>query len=155
IERTLGDLQGPRTVIHELIQNADDARGATRQRFTVTATTLEVWNDGVFDRCRDVSTDECEWLADRRHRCDFHSFRKTASGDKRSRPGTTGAFGIGFTAVYQLTDRPELFSSGEHWIVDEMASEKDRIQRDRTPPDIEGTMFRLPWATEQSEFRTR
>ncbi len=113
IERTLGDLQGPRTVIYELIQNADDAPGASRIRFRVGADALEVWNDGIFDRCQDVTTDDCEWLAARDHRCDFHSFREIASGDKRQRPGTTGAFGIGFTAVYQLTDRPELLSNGE------------------------------------------
>lgn len=155
IERTLGDLQGSRTAIYELIQNADDAPGASRMRFVVTDEALEVWNDGIFERCSDVTSAECEWLPPRRHRCDFHSFRKMASGDKRNRPGTTGAFGVGFTAVYQFTDRPELFSNGEHWIVDEMAAEQDRIQRSRTPVEIEGTTFRLPWATEKSAFRER
>ena len=155
IERTLGDLQGSRTAIYELIQNADDAPGATRMRFTVNDAALEVWNDGIFERCSDVTSAECEWLGPRRHRCDFHSFRKMASGDKRNRPGTTGAFGVGFTAVYQFTDRPELFSNGEHWIVDEMAPEQDRIQRSRKPVDVEGTTFRLPWATERSTFRQR
>ncbi len=153
IERTLGDLQGSRTAIYELIQNADDAPGATRMRFVVTDEALEVWNDGIFERCADVTSSE--WLAPRKHRCDFHSFRKTASGDKCNRPGTTGALGVGFTAVYQFTDRPELFSNGEHWIVDEMAAEQDRIQRSRTPVDTDGTTFLLPWAVEKSAFRER
>lgn len=153
IERTLGDLQGARTAIHELIQNADDAPGATSMGFRVEADRLEVWNDGVFDRCGDVTSQECEWLGSRGHRCDFHSFRKMASGDKRNRPGTTGAFGVGFTAVYQLTDRPELLSNGEHWIVDEMAPESERIQRATNPTVDEGTTFRLPWALERSAFR--
>ena len=153
IERTLGDLQGVRTAIHELIQNADDAPGATRMRFRVEADRLEVWNDGVFDRCADVSSSECEWLQARGHRCDFHSFRKMASGDKRNRPGTTGAFGVGFTAVYQFTDRPELLSNGEHWVVDEMAPEHARIQRAVRPTACEGTTFLLPWAIENSPFR--
>lgn len=155
IERTLGDLQGSRTAIYELIQNADDAPGATQMRFVVTDDALEVWNDGIFERCSDVTSPECEWLGSRKHRCDFHSFRKMASGDKRNRPGTTGAFGVGFTAVYQFTDRPELFSNGEHWIVDEMADERARIQRSRAPVDVDGTTFRLPWATERSAFRER
>lgn len=155
IERTLGDMQGSRTAIYELIQNADDAPGATQMRFVVTDDALEVWNDGIFERCSDVTSPECEWLGPHKHRCDFHSFRKMASGDKRNRPGTTGAFGVGFTAVYQFTDRPELFSNGEHWIVDEMAAEQDRIQRSRTPVDVDGTRFRLPWATERSPFRER
>ncbi len=153
IERTLGDLQGARTAIHELIQNADDAPSATRMRFRVEGDRLEVWNDGVFERCGDVASPECEWLTTRSHRCDFHSFRKMASGNKRNRPGTTGAFGVGFTAVYQFTDRPELLSNGEHWIVDEMASEDRRISRFEGPTVGEGTTFRLPWAREQSLFR--
>ena len=153
IERTLGDLQGARTAIHELIQNADDAPGATRMRFRVGADQLEVWNDGVFERCGDVASQECEWLTARGHRCDFHSFRKMASGDKRNRPGTTGAFGVGFTAVYQFTDRPELLSNGEHWIVDEMEPEDQRIRRFVGPTVGEGTTFRLPWALERSPFR--
>lgn len=153
IERTLGDLQGARTAIHELIQNADDAPGATRMNFRVEADRLEVWNDGVFERCDDVASSECGWLSARGHRCDFHSFRKMASGDKRNRPGTTGAFGVGFTAVYQFTDRPELLSNGEHWFVDEMAPERERIQRSTTPSVGEGTTFRLPWALNRSPFR--
>src|SRR5262245_56385897 len=112
ISRILRDLQGHATVVHELIQNADDAPGAHKMRFVVTGTALEVWNDGTFDKCGDVQLDECEWLVEEGHLCDFHSFRLVGSGDKRSRPGTTGAFGIGFTAVYQLTDRPELISCG-------------------------------------------
>lgn len=154
IERTLGDLQGGRTAIHELIQNADDAPGATRMRFRVAPDCLEVWNDGVFERCGDVTSVECAWLGERKHRCDFHSFRKTASGDKRNRPGTTGAFGVGFTAVYQFTDRPELLSNGEHWIVEETAPETERIKRHPAGTDVDGTTFRLPWAFEASPFRT-
>ena len=155
IARMLGDLQGTRTVIHELIQNADDAPGATKMRFTVTDASLEIRNDGQFEKCQDVATAECEWLADRQHRCDFHSFRTVGSGDKRTRLGTTGAFGIGFTAVYQLTDRPELIASGEHWVVNEMAARDDRIERRRVDQGPPGTTFRLPWAVTQSAFRTR
>jgi hypothetical protein len=154
IAKTVGDLRGLSTVIHELIQNADDAPGATRMRFTVRDDALEVWNDGVFSRCSDIATPVCDELASRGHRCDFHSFRSMGSGDKRNRPGTTGAFGIGFTSVYQITDRPELISNGEHWAIDEMAPEERRISRRAAPPHHEGTTFRLPWATDHSLFRS-
>jgi hypothetical protein len=123
-------------------------------RFTITEKALEVWNDGEFERCRDVATLECSWLETRRHRCDFHSFRKMASGDKRNRPGSTGAFGVGFTAVYQLTDRPELLSNGEFWIIDELLPEEQRIQRAVPEMGQVGTTFRLPWATQPSRFRS-
>lgn len=153
IARMLGDLQGVSTVIHELVQNADDAPGATEMRFTVTADRLEVWNDGLFDRCEDVRAFDCAWLDTAGHRCDFHSFRMVGSGDKRDRPGTTGAFGIGFTAVYQITDQPELISNGEHWIVDEMASHDGRIRRVLDGASEPGTTFLLPWAVAASPFR--
>ncbi len=155
IARMLGDLQGTSTVVYELLQNADDAPGATRVRFTVMDDVLEVWNDGVFDKCEDVTSSTCAWLLDRQHRCDFHSFRTVGSGDKQARPGTTGAFGIGFTAVYQLTDRPELISNGEHWFVEEMADQDDRIQRSTIEQAHRGTTLRLPWAASPSLFRKR
>jgi hypothetical protein len=153
IAKIVGDLRGPRTVIHELIQNADDAPGASRMRFTVGPGSLAIWNDGKFSRCSDITTKRCEWLARLRHRCDFHSFRSLGSGDKRNRPGTTGAFGIGFNAVYQLTDRPELISNGVHWLIDEM-DEDARIKQRPAPADHSGTTFILPWARETSDFRT-
>ncbi len=124
-------------------------------RFVVDDDALEVWNDADFKRCPDITTPECEWLRVRGHRCDFHSLRNIGSGDKRNRPGTTGAFGIGFMAVYQLTDRPELLSSGEHWIIDEMAREDRRISRRPAPADHKGTTFRLPWARQLTEFRKK
>lgn len=154
IKRTLKDLQGARTVIRELIQNADDAPGATQLRFEVTAEELVVWNDGVFERCGDPESPECEWLeSERAHRCDFHSFRAMSSGDKQSRQGVTGAFGIGFTAVYQITDRPVLRSNGFRWEMDELQREDERIRSWEIEPEP-GTVFELPWAKAASVFRT-
>ena len=155
IRQTLGNLHGSATVVNELVQNADDATNATEMRFTVTDQALEVWNNGVFAKCSDISTAECEWLASLGHRCDFHSFRLVASGDKANRADTTGAFGIGFTSVYQLTDTPELISSGEHWVIDELAPEAQRITRSDSPAGHDGTTFRLPWATTLSKFRQK
>lgn len=156
LRRTLKDLQGGRTVVHELIQNADDAASPT-MTFVITDDRLEVRNASVFTKCSDVRTGECLWLNDEAiaHRCDFHSFRKIGSGDKRSRPGTTGAFGIGFTAVYQLTDHPELISNGEHWTLDELAPDGKRITRREAGSEVRGTTFLLPWARDDSEFRRR
>ena len=35
--------------------------------------------------------------------------------------------GIGFTSVYQVTDRPELISGRLHWVIDETKDQDDRI----------------------------
>ena len=105
----LRDLQGFSTLAYELIQNADDVPKATSMTFNVCDNSLVVDNDGIFSDCQRIEEDECPWKTDpaREHRCDFHRFRHIASGDKRGEAGTTGAFGIGFIAVYQITDVPD------------------------------------------------
>ena len=149
----LRDLQGYRTLAHELIQNADDALDATPMRFDIRNDALVVDNDGVFSDCRQIEAPECPWKEDKakRYRCDFHRFRMVASGDKRGESGMTGAFGIGFIAVYQITDRPELISAGRHWILNENNPEDQRIEvctgcsRCAAAKGI-GNRLILPWA---------
>jgi hypothetical protein len=157
LKRTLGDLTGYSILAFELIQNADDA-GASQLVFTFTEKALEVWNDGVFSDCghQDLPPDDCPMLESHEHRCDFHAFREVSSEDKRRRGHTIGAFGIGFTAVYQVTDRPELISVGRHWIVDEGKPETERIGVcDGCPKcdsDSAGTTFVLPWAFDSDSY---
>src|SRR5436309_6741554 len=76
----LRDLQGFATLAHELIQNADDAPGATRMTFAVSRSALVVDNDGQFSDCGDVEEPECPWRHDvtRGYMCDFHGFRSVA-----------------------------------------------------------------------------
>ncbi len=151
----LRDLQGFSTLAHELIQNADDVPKATSISFDVCNHALIVDNDGVFSDCQQVNEKkECPWKTDSaiEHRCDFHRFRNIASGDKRREADTTGAFGIGFIAVYQITDTPELISGGRHWILHEDEPEDQRIEvcsgcPKCKAPDLPGTRFILPWAT--------
>ena len=162
----LRDLSGPATLASELIQNADDAPDATSISFDITDEALIVDNNGYFLDCGQAEEDVClrrdgSGDADA-PMCDFHRFRNVASGDKRREGDTVGAFGIGFVAVYQVTDRPELISSGLHWIVDETRKHEERINSchdpncDRRHGSVNvGTRFILPWATDpHSEFRT-
>ena len=156
----LRDLQGYATLASELIQNADDAP-ATMVAFDVRPDALVVDNDGVFSDCEEVDSEQCPWRHDgvHDHRCDFHRFRLIGSGDKRHQAGTTGAFGIGFIAVYQLTDQPELISAGRHWILHEERNEEERIEvcsgcTDCKTPDLPGTRIILPYTRdEQSNLR--
>jgi hypothetical protein len=146
LEAQLRDLQGGATLAYELIQNADDvgagdgaAHGeagaddggaASRLTFDVTDEALMIENDGRF---REV---------------DFGRMQRIASGDKREERDTTGAFGLGFIAVYQVTDAPEIFSSGRHWRIRPEASAQQRIEERSAA--VEGTRFRLPWAFDEA-----
>jgi hypothetical protein len=135
----LSGLQGISTLCYELIQNADDVKdeqgnpGASRISFDVCDDALWVENDGVF---RPI---------------DFERMRRLAWGDKRNEENTTGTFGIGFISVYQITDSPELFSNGKHWIFRPTEEEKKRIEVEDIPTEF--TRFRLPWAFQDSQIR--
>ena len=146
LAQQLGDLAGKTTLAHELIQNADDAKddlgrlAATRVIFDVKDDALIVSNDAIF---REI---------------DFDRLSDVASGSKRSESGdrTTGAFGVGFISVYQVTDSPEVHSAGRKWILRPDNPEGRRIEEwlDPSITGDKGTVFRLPWAFEESTVRT-
>ena len=157
----LRDLQGYATLAHELIQNADDAP-ANWMSFTIRTDALILDNDGVFAVCDDEEDDQCTWTTrgNSDHKCDFHRFRLIGSGDKRLQEGTTGAFGIGFISVYQLTDEPELISAGRHWVLHEERPPDQRIDvcqgcSECGQPNLPGTRFILPFARDEKTFLRR
>ena len=159
IGRTLKELSGYRALAFELIQNADDTQTATTISFDVREDRLVVEDDGGFTDCgeqEECGPDECPWLEGRGHRCDFHSFRLISGADKRAREDTTGAFGIGFIAVYQITDLPEIYSGDWHWSLDETRGE-DNIQgrRLRSTERPAGTKVVLPHVLDNSELRKK
>lgn len=133
----LNGLQGIPTLCYELIQNADDVKdengnpGAHRITFDVCDDALWVENDGVF---REI---------------DFERMQRIAWSNKREEAGTTGAFGIGFISVYQITDTPEIFSSGRHWVLH--PEERGLIYEEEL--DTQFTRFRLSWAFDFSKVR--
>jgi len=140
LETQLRDMQGIATLAYELIQNADDVKGPAGEAgsswisFDVRDDALIVENDGVF---RPV---------------DFERLQTIAGGGKRAEEGTTGAFGLGFLAVYQVTDTPEIFSGGHHWTIRPEAPPEERIRERQT--QTAGTRLRLPWALDpESEVR--
>jgi hypothetical protein len=158
LQRTLRDLVGYRTLANELTQNADDS-GTANESCRATAITFDVRkdrliveNDGRFSDCGSITDAQCAWKTKRGSKCDYHRFRTVAGGDKRNELTATGAFGIGFTSVYQITDRPELIASGRHWIIDELAEESKRIIvcpgcSDCLAEEVANTRFVLPFAS--------
>ena len=156
LANALKDLSGGATLLHELTQNADDAQAKT-VRFAATEAELTVWNSGDFTSCYDQRQAVCPWRDERGRSCDLHSFRIFAGRHKSADSWTTGAFGVGFTSVYQITDHPELVASRSHLILDEAAEPSERIQicddscsRDHSTA---GTTFYLPWARPNSLLR--
>jgi hypothetical protein len=154
----LKDLGGGGTLLHELTQNANDAE-ADRITFVASREELTVWNSAVFSDCRhQEDMKRCPWKVDEgRRSCDLHSFREVAGRHKADDARTTGAFGVGFTAVYQVTDHPEVLTAGRHLILDESRDENKRIvqcaggcSRDHAS---HGTTFFLPWVRQQTQLR--
>lgn len=114
INALLTSLRGYGIMALELIQNADDA-GATEIWIDVNESALIVTNNSVFVGCSDFKSDQ-DCLRDAASEgkiCDWHRFRDIASGSKaESESSSIGRFGLGFTAVYQITDNPKVESSG-------------------------------------------
>lgn len=132
LEAQLRDMTGVATLAYELIQNADDVQNEDG-RFPVTTLSFDVTDDALV-----VSNNG------RFRPVDFERLQNIAGGGKRTEAGVTGAFGLGFLAVYQVTDAPEIFSNGRHWIIRPDAPTEQRIAE--RSAETSGTTFRLPWA---------
>lgn len=156
LANALKDLGGGATLLNELTQNGDDA-GAKSVRLTAAPDALIVWNSAPFTDCGIDDPPPCPWQGANRPGCDLHSFRDVSGRNKEFDSESTGAFGIGFTAVYQVTDHPELLFGGRHLLVDEAAREDERLKfcdgGCETEHDLPGTTLILPWARLDSPLR--
>jgi len=141
IQSNLAGLQGYDVMALELIQNADDAK-AQEIIFDITDRGLIVRNSGCFGYCGDLKNKTCRFLAKGKIKCDFHRITDFASANKMADKESIGRFGIGFVSVYQVTDHPEIRSSGikltlfpelGQWDIEHIEESK-------------GTSFFLPWA---------
>ena len=81
--------------VYELIQNADDSESQNLE-LQLDSNALLVWNDGRQFEEKDV-----------RNICSLGSSDKDLTN--------IGTFGIGFKAVYNYTDFPEIYSEDEHF----------------------------------------
>ena len=121
----LGQLYSERThFIFELIQNAEDA-GATELTFELFEDRLEVPHDG-----RPFTE------ADVRGVCGVGKSGK--SGDLTR----IGRFGIGFKSVYAYTRNPRVYSSGEHFRIENYVRPFSADPLDEPAP---GTLFIFPF----------
>ena len=141
IRSHLAGLQGYDVMALELIQNADDAK-AESVVFDITDRGLLVINSGKFTYCGDLHTRPCSFIASNNYSCDYHRIADVGSGGKLSRGENIGRFGIGFVSTYQVTDHPEIRSSGV-----KLTLHPEEGQWFIEPfEQPEGTTFFLPWA---------
>ena len=112
IQNIIRDYPFDMTILKELLQNADDAK-ATKMHVILDmrkhseehllsenwselqGPALLVWNDSVFTEA------------------DLKGIQRLGLGSKRSDSETIGQYGIGFNAVYHLTDCPSFLTGGD------------------------------------------
>lgn len=128
----------------ELLQNADDNRYPSEPGFCPTLE-LEFTPEALIVRNNELGFSE----RDVRAICDIANSTKTST--KRAEIGQTGEKGIGFKAVFRVSDKPQIHSNGYHFEFD-ADSEPVRfivprwIGEDGNIPQQElGTTILLPW----------
>ena len=141
IRSHLAGLQGFDVMALELIQNADDAK-AEKIIFNITKQGLLVTNSGQFTYCGNLHNRPCIFLESESYGCDYHRIIDVGSGGKLSHSENIGRFGIGFVSTYQVTDHPEIRSSGIKLILHPESSQWF-VEQDN---QLQGTTFFLPWA---------
>ena len=140
--RSIRDQRGDKThFVYELIQNADDSK-SKQFELRLCEDELLVWNDG------------CKFLEE-------DVIRISSIGFSDKDLTQIGSFGTGFKAVYNYTDRPEVYSGDERFCLPDPTSSSKTLEDlassslvegiDKVPPRIaelveEGrTVFRLPF----------
>ena len=123
ISEKLSSLSGFTAIAKELVQNADDGESEW--------ITFDFHDNGLYVANASIFSEE-----------DFKRIKLIAAHGKESEPHKTGAFGIGFVSVYQVSDHPELQSAGKKYafLPDEQAVVED------TSDITDHTEFFLPWA---------
>ena len=99
-------------ILKELVQNADDAQ-ATEIHFIYDTRTLP--HKGTFqNRPEEIQGPAlCVYNNQTFSESDLEGIQKLGIGSKVDNAEKTGEFGIGFNAVYHLTDCPSFISNGE------------------------------------------
>ncbi|MEL6180491.1 MAG: hypothetical protein AAFS10_16145, partial [Myxococcota bacterium] len=107
----------------ELLQNAEDAE-ATCWRLLFEARRVVVWHNGTPFNTKDV-------------------VGVTSIGQTTKRKQQIGFFGVGFKSVYEVTDRPQIYSDVYQFEIADVSIPKVLLERPAELPQ-EGTVLVLP-----------
>ena len=117
LKRILEDYQDGLAIIKELVQNADDAE-ATEISILYDRRTNENHKTSLINPAMKEWQGPALWVHNNKMftEQDFLNITKLNAGTKRSEATKIGKFGLGFNAVYHLTDVPSILS-GKNLII--------------------------------------
>ena len=121
----------------ELVQNADDA-GATTVKFLYDERPNEEFKTLLFDEGMKNCQGPALWVYNNAEfdEQDFHNIIKLGGASKEGQLDKIGRFGLGFNAVYNLTDVPSLLSGKKLVILDPHKNHLGHVLKDRSKPGI-------------------
>ena len=134
-------------VLKELVQNADDA-GATEVRFLYD----ERANNDAMTHLLDEGMKECQgpalWVYNDAEftEKDFESIEKLSGATKEHHTEKIGKFGLGFNAVYNLTDVPMFLSRNYFVVFDPHMSHLGRHIKNPAKPGVKIDLNKNPEA---------
>ena len=147
LKRLLDQYTDGFAVLKELVQNADDA-GATEVRFLYD----ERANNDAMTHLLDEGMKECQgpalWVYNDAEftEKDFESIEKLSGATKEHHTEKIGKFGLGFNAVYNLTDVPMFLSRNYFVVFDPHMSHLGRHIKNPAKPGVKIDLNKNPEA---------
>ena len=147
LKRLLDQYTDGFAVLKELVQNADDA-GATEVRFLYD----ERANNDAMTHLLDEGMKECQgpalWVYNDAEftEKDFESIEKLSGATKEHHTEKIGKFGLGFNAVYNLTDVPMFLSKNYFVVFDPHMSHLRRHIKNPAKPGVRINLNKNPEA---------
>jgi len=125
------------SIFQEMVQNSDDALGGN---YPDSQKYMEVFflPDKIMVKNGSLFSDQ-----------DFSNITEIASGRKREIADNTGSFGIGFVSVYQITDKPVIYSAASTVTLD---PKKSTVILEESSVAENHTEFHLPLRIKSTEF---
>ena len=151
LKRLLDQYTDGFAVLKELVQNADDA-GATEVRFLYD----ERANNDAMTHLLDEGMKECQgpalWVYNDAEftEKDFENIEKLSGATKEHHTEKIGKFGLGFNAVYNLTDVPMFLSKNYFVVFDPHMSHLRRHIKNPAKPGVRINLNKNPEALRAS-----
>ncbi|XP_026768484.3 sacsin-like [Pangasianodon hypophthalmus] len=140
IKNILKDYDDESDIFKELIQNAEDA-GASTCGFMLDFRTHP--SEGLIDDGMAVCNGPCLWAFNNElfSEEDWKNIVRVGSASKENKFEKIGKFGLGFNAVYHLTDIPSILSGKSLLILDPNVTHLEKHIRSKSNPGIKLDLF--------------